>query len=134
MATFTPERRERFLTLLGTGRNVEESCAGAGVGRSTVTRWAARGRERGADADAAEFAGRLDEIREGRGAPSLTVADLVRLLEKAARKGSVQAMKLLLERSDRKPAGLTARSDEQDPFSALPGDELAPRRRNRCPS
>jgi transposase-like protein len=58
MARFTTERRERFLTLLETGRNVEEVAADVDVNPSTVSRWAARGRE-GTTKDARAFAERL---------------------------------------------------------------------------
>jgi transposase len=66
MARFTAERRERFLTLLETGRNVEGAAADVDVNPSTVARWAARGRA-GANAEAGEFAKRFDAIREGDG-------------------------------------------------------------------
>jgi hypothetical protein len=136
LTRFTTARRERFLTLLETGRNVEEACATVKVGRATIGRWAASGRAPGARPDQLEFADRFDAIREGRADASLTIDDLVRLLEKAARQGSVQAMKLLLERVDRQ-AGADAGpgSAKPDPLSMLPGDpigdELAKRRGRR---
>jgi transposase len=133
-----------FLTLLGAGRNVEEACAAAGVGRSTVSRWAARGRVPGADQEAAEFAGCLDAIREGRDVARLTEDDALRLLERSARRGSVQAQKaLLVELRRREQAAATTEAlrgtrlpgsrredEERDPFASLPGDEWAGRPRN----
>jgi transposase len=92
----TAERRERFLTLLETGRNVEQAAADVGVNPSTVARWAARGRA-GADAAAEGFAERFDAIRCGDGG-RLTEDDVVRALEQAIRKGSVTAIRIWLDR------------------------------------
>lgn len=134
-AKFTTELRERFLTLLETGANIEEACADIGISRATITKWAARGRKAGADEDAAEFAFRFDEIKEGTNERGLTKDDLIRLLEKQARKGSVQATLKLLERpwekkdADKDAAGRAP--DEEDPFAALEGDQLAQRRAKR---
>jgi transposase len=89
MTRFTAERRERFLTLLETGRNVEQAAADVDVNPSTVTRWAARGRA-GASTEASTFAKRFDAIRSGDG-ERLTEDDVVRALEQAIRKGSVTA-------------------------------------------
>jgi hypothetical protein len=130
---FTSERRERLLVLLQTGRTVEEAAAGAGISTTTVNTWAAKGRAREASGEHREFAGRFDDIRIGRNAPPLSTGDLVRLLEKAAVKGSVQAMKHLLERSWEKKDEPAPLSGEADPFGALEGDQLAQRRRDRTP-
>src|SRR4051812_7804653 len=93
---FTAERRERFLTLLEVGRNQEEALADVGISRATVTKWAARGRtEKGTPA--AAFAERYDVVRGGLHSAELRRDDLVRLLERAARKGSIRAIQLLLE-------------------------------------
>jgi len=131
---FTPDRRERFLTLLEVGRNVEEACAKVKVGRATISRWAASGREAEPGSERAEFARRFDDVRGRRTATSLTSADVVRMLEKSALKGSVQAMKLLLVRLEKQEgpeAAPDAAPDEEDPFAALEGDQLAQRRRAR---
>jgi transposase len=130
---FTIDRRERFLTLLERGFCIEEACADVGISRVTVTKWAARGRgPNPPDDGSAEFAYRLDEIREGKRELRLSQQDVVRLLENAARKGSVQAMKALLERPwERQADEPDQDKDQQDPFSALPGDELAQRRAAR---
>jgi hypothetical protein len=134
MPKFTSERRERFLTRIERGDSIEDACAVAGVGRATTTRWAARGRVPGAAPDAVEFARRVDDVRAGRNLAPLSKAALVRLLERAALRGSVQAMRLLLERPWERsdgPAPLTV--GEADPFAALDGDQLAQRRRDRTP-
>lgn len=78
------------------GRNVEQACAAVEVSRSTVSKWAARGRQ--GDREASEFAERFDSLREGRGDEPLTDDDLVALLERSARRGSVRAIQMLLER------------------------------------
>ena len=132
MAKFTAARRERFLTLLGAGRSVEEACAAAEVGRSTVTRRAARGRAPSAASDEAEFAGCFDAICDGRTDERLTSEDVMRLLERSARQGSVQAQKALLAehrrrervealRGTRLPGASDAPTDE-DPFAVMLGE------------
>src|ERR1700681_2992292 len=63
--SFSIAIRERFLALLAVGYSVEAAAAAAGTSRTTVARWAARGREPGASPDHATFAARLDAIREG---------------------------------------------------------------------
>jgi hypothetical protein len=125
---FTRDRRTRFLALLEAGHNVEQACAAVGVSRATVTRWAAKGRVLGARDDHSHFASRLDEIRHGGGdgpVGPLGVDDIVCLLERSAKRGSVPAMKLLLERHER---GDREVDGEPDPFSDLDGDELGARR------
>lgn len=99
MAAFTPERRERFLTFIETGKSVTDAADAVGVSRSAITKWVREGKAEGAHPDKAEFAKRYEDLRHGpRGATDLSQADLVKLLEAHARKGSVQAIKLLLER------------------------------------
>ena len=96
---FSPERRERFLTLLETGRNVTEAASAVGISRGSVNKWVRAGQAPNAPADKAEFSRRYEEIRKGpQTNETLTQADLIRLLEVAARKGSVQALKMLLDR------------------------------------
>jgi hypothetical protein len=135
---FSPDLRERFLTLLERGDSIEDACADIGISRATITKWAARGRKSDAATDdgSAEFAFRFDEIREGLGESSLSRDDVLKLLEKAARNGSVQAQKILLERLEKKDAdkdgqGTDGQAEEEDPFAKLPGDELAQRRGGR---
>lgn len=129
-ARFTPERRERFLTLMEAGRTMEEACADVGVSRVTVSKWRAEGRK-AEMGDKAVFAERLDAIRSGEGEARLQDDDVIRMLEVAARNGSVQAMRLLLTRP------WEAKRDDDDP-SAAPAtaeeaalDELAAIRRRR---
>ncbi len=102
MTRFTAELRERFLTLLATGRNVEQAAADVAINPSTVARWAAKGRASPVP-EAREFAERFDAIRAGDG-ERLTEDDVIRALEGAIRKDSVTAMRTWLDRygSERK--------------------------------
>ena len=130
MARFTVERREWFLTLMEAGRSMEEACAAVGVSRPTVSKWRAEGRQ-AEGGEKAVFAERLDAIRSGEGESRLQPDDVVRMLEVAARNGSVQAMRLLLTRP------WEAKRDDEDsdaaPASAEESalDELAAIRRRR---
>jgi hypothetical protein len=129
MVKFTSELRGRFLTLLEIGRNVEEACAGAGIGRATVTRCAAAGRVSRAPAEKATLAARFDVIREAAATRCLR-RKTSRLLKKAARGGSTQAAMLLMERAwERKGESPSAEALEGDPLAAIDAEvELALRR------
>lgn len=116
VARFTPERRERLLTLLETGRTIEEAAAGVGISGVTVRAWANRGRA-GKSEPAVEFAKRFDAIKQGTGEERLSEGDVVRALEQAVRKGSVTAMKILLERLKAEPTQ-PAEVDEFDELKA----------------
>lgn len=96
---FTPEKRERYLTLIETGRSGKEAAESVGISRTTVNKWVRAGRLDTAPADKRQFAERFDALRTGPNTNGdLSQTDLVRLLEISARSGSVSAMKLLLER------------------------------------
>jgi hypothetical protein len=97
---------------------MEEACAHVGVSRSTVARWAARGRAPGAAQDPASFAARLDGILEGRDGHLPSVDDVLLMLARAARKGSVTAMRELLAEL-RRSESVQPRKAEEDPFLAL---------------
>jgi transposase len=60
---FDLQARERLLALLTVGQSMEEATAAAGTSRTTVARWAARGRVEGAPPEYASFAKQLDAIR-----------------------------------------------------------------------
>ena len=116
MADFTPERRERFLTLLAAGASVEEACAGARVGRSTVSRWAAAGRAPDADVAVRDFAARLAEVREGvELREPLSEGDIDRSLERGVRNGSTAAARELRLRQERRE------KPEPEPVVERPG-------------
>lgn len=102
---FTTEKRERFLTLLETGRTQKDACEAVNISKTTVNKWVQAGRLDNAEPDKRSFAERFDRLKT---APTtdghLTQDDVIRLLEISARNGSVSAMKLLLERPwEKKP-------------------------------
>ena len=125
---FTAERRGRFVGLIEAGSTQEEACAAVGVTRATIVRWVAQGRK-GKSTEHAEFAKAMDAARGDRPGP-VSGEELIQLLERQARKGSVRAIQLLLERpwEKKRDAG---NEESGDPMDALEGDELAPRRRRR---
>jgi len=92
---FSSEKRERFLTLLESGRTIGEAAADVGIARQTIFNWRNRGRLGDGEAQV-EFAERMDAI--GLEDDGLERADLIRMLEKQARNGSTRAIQLLLER------------------------------------
>jgi hypothetical protein len=105
------------------------------VSRQTVNAWANRGRLADARADQAEFAERYDAAKLGPDERRLTEAETIRLIERAARKGSVGAMRMMLDqhRKERHKASLAGDDPfaalDGDPFSADPNDELTSRPR-----
>ncbi|MBA3358451.1 MAG: hypothetical protein H0U20_03225 [Thermoleophilaceae bacterium] len=124
---FTGATREAVLGAVRAGVSLEDSCRGLGVSCRTVSNWLSRGRREGSG-PFADFArdverARADHEREvaERGLGS---ADLLRLLERAARRGSVQAARFLVERLDRERAG----GRESNPSHPGGFDELARRR------
>lgn len=92
---FTAEKRERFLTLMESGRTLGEAAGDIGVSRQTIANWRNRGRLGDGEAYVA-FAERMDAI--GVDDDGLTQDDLIRMLEKQARNNSIRAIQLLLER------------------------------------
>ena len=127
---FTAERRERFLQLVEQGITQGEACREVGVGQQTVRRWRLDGRE-GRSPEAVEFSSRLDSIGDGTSEVPLDVRDLVRLLERSARKGSVNAQKYLLERLERLQAEAKADGSESEPSFAELIDEIRERNTKR---
>ncbi len=121
---FTAQRRAHLLGLIEGGVSLEEAAERAGTTPKTVRRWALRGAY-GEDAEAGAFADALEAARVRAVAP-LTESDLVRVLEGAARRGSIRAAELLLRRLDSRPES-TRRDPPADPFSTV--DEMFARRR-----
>jgi len=92
---FDEERRARLLGLIEGGASLEEAAARVSVTRQTVFRWAARGKTE-VGTPAAVFAERLAAARGEDGADVASEEEALRLLTRAARKGSVTAAKALL--------------------------------------
>lgn len=114
--SFTPLKRALVIELVRGGASLTTASKAAGISRRAAWEWAKRGRTE-AGTERAEFAELLDRaaVQAREQPPPLSVADLVRLLEREARGGSVAAAKLLLERLDRgasKPADPLASFDE----------------------
>lgn len=125
---FTNEKRERFLTLLECGRNVSEAAEAVGVTRQTVANWRNRGRLNEGP-DYAEFAERMDAI--GVQDDGLSQADLIRMLEKQARKNSIRAIQLLLERPwERKREAKVTPEIPPNPFAQVIDIETARQAKN----
>lgn len=124
--SFTPEKRERLLTLMETGRTLKEASLSVKVSRQTVNRWHVAGLKDGAERKYRDFAERYELLRNGPGGENLSQADLVRLLEISARQGSVQAIKMLLDR----PWEKQKQTPEENPVAPVLSllDKLADKR------
>ena len=122
MTRFTPERRERWLSLIESGVPQSEACLDVEVSPTTVGRWRSNGRA-GRSPEAVAFAERLDAVTEGTSASALGVPELVALMERQARRGSVTAIRWLVER-------LEHAAEDVEPERSLDiFDELDGRRR-----
>jgi len=126
---FDESRRAAVLAGLRAGVSLEDSCRPLDVAPGTVSNWLSRGRREQGGPYAA-FAADVDRARAGRerevAERGLDTDELLRLLEGAARRGSVTAARFLLERRDREAAG----GREPKPLDGVAGfDELARRRR-----
>lgn len=122
---FTPEKRERFLTLIETGRTAKDAAEAVNISRTTVNKWVQAGRLDDAQPDKRAFAERYDALKVGPNPDGrLSQDDIIRLLEISARGGSVSAMKLLLERPWEK------KQPEEEPKAPVLSlaDKLAARR------
>lgn len=86
----------RLAGMVEAGVSIAEASARAGVPERTVHKWLSRGRYE-VGTPHARFARAIDGVTDAE-APHLREDDLVRLLERAARRGSVSAMRALLER------------------------------------
>jgi Homeodomain-like domain len=142
--SFDAARRERFLTAFAAGETIEAAAAAAGVSRTTVARWRARGAEPDARPEVAEFASRFAVIREaacrrdGASDEPLTEDAAWVLLECSAREGSVVAQKIVwgelrrrrgeAEREAEALRSVRLAGAEDDPADS---DDLARRRAER---
>ena len=119
---FDPARRARLVGLIEAGVSLEEAARRVGITRQTVFGWQARGKTE-VGTPAAAFAEQLASARGDDVADIASEEEALRLLTKAARKGSVTAAKALIahHRSQAEPARPAG-----NPFENL--DELAKRR------
>jgi transposase-like protein len=120
--------REPFLAAVRAGASMAEASRVVGVADRTMQNWVKRGgRESGTDF--ASFAAAVTAAREEIVSGPMDLAELREVVARAARKGSVQAMKLALE---------LARMDVAEavkPVDALSRlDELAAARQRRTVS
>src|SRR4051812_9772707 len=104
---WTPENRVRILEQLRAGATVDEALAVVEVPRPTYDSWLRKGRradERAAGTLHAQFVVEVDAAKSAAAQvelPSdgpLSHEDLIRLLERAAAKGNLRAIDLLLRR------------------------------------
>ena len=120
---FDAARRARLVGLIEAGASLEEAANRVGVTRQTVFRWQAKGRTEDGT-PAAVFAAQLASARGDDSADVASEEEALRILTRAARKGSVQAARALIShhRAQQQPE-----SPAKNPFEQL--DDLAKRRR-----
>lgn len=126
---FTPEVREGLLECFRDGLSTEDACRVVDVRKKTVKSWITRGNKE-EEGDYFEFARAVEDARQEaseKEAP-LTEKELLLVVSKAARGGSVAAMKLAHEilRAKRSPGDDDSERSEFDDLE--PDDELAQRR------
>lgn len=116
---FTTETTEGLIELVGDGLTIKDAALAMEVREKTVRNWLAKGRsdEDGPHAAFAEAIEEAQQVAEERVEP-MDRDELLLVVSKAARLGSVQAMKLMEEMLRR---GANDDSDEKpsDPFDAL---------------
>ncbi len=127
-AKFTTARRSAVLAAVRSGVSLEDASRRLDVAPRTVANWISRGR-RERSGPYVDFAAAVERARAGHArelaSRRLDTEALLRLLERAARNGSVAAAKFLVERIDRERAG----GREPNPSHPAGGfDELARRR------
>lgn len=128
---FTPEITEGIIDLVSDGLTIKDAALAMEVREKTVRNWLAKGRNED-NGDYSRFAQLVEEAQgeaEAQEEP-MDRDELMLVVSKAARKGSVQAMKLMEEMLRR---GNDDDSETEDPFDALDAeDELAQRRSKKA--
>lgn len=123
MTKFTPENRGALIERTAAGVSLPDACRALDLREGTVKGWLTRGRREG-DGDYAEFVAAIEQARqEAADRPGPMTRDELRLeVSRAARNGSVQAMKLMYEliRADEADAAIARCSD---PFTRFLGEE-----------
>lgn len=119
---FTTEITEGIIDLVSDGLTIKDAALAVEVREKTVRNWLAKGRSE-EDGPHAAFAEAIDEAQQEaeQQEEPMNREELMLVVSKAARKGSVQAMKLMEELLRR---GANDDSDEKpsDPFDALDED------------
>lgn len=115
---FSPDTCQTIAELLFDGLSLRDAAREAQVSEKTVKNWLARGRREG-DGPYADFAAAVELARAEAGdrEQPMTVEELELAVSKAAKKGSVQAQKLLWEMLRAKKNNTDQGSD--DPFAEL---------------
>jgi transposase len=126
---FTPENRDGLLELLADGLSLKDACREVGLREKTVKGWLTRGRQE-EGTDYAEFAAAVDSAREEaeQKEQPLDEEELMLVASRAAKKGSVAAMKLVYEMLRAKKGDSGGESEGKEFDDLEPDDELAPRR------
>ena len=110
------------------GLSLPAACSEIDLSPDTVKGWLARGR-REAEGDYRDFADQIEAARTAAHASPLGQDDLVALLEQAARRGSVRAISLLLQRVDRQEDRRGPyRGDDAGEWAAIYGESNGSRR------
>lgn len=135
---FSPEVQEAFVRFARMGISIRDAAREIGISEKTVKRWLLNG-TREPDGPYGEFTRRVNVAREqadGDGlSEEMTPEELLRVASRAARKGSVQAMRLVWDMLGKRRAEPGSEDDgeegsrDEDQMKAL--DELAERRTSR---
>lgn len=132
-SALTPETQAEFCDRIRAGCSIPEAAEASGLRPMTVKGWITRGRGE-SGTKYAEFAATYEQARIDFESSDMDGDEFRRHLNRAVRKGSVQAMKLWHEIYGRKEEPDDS-SSGSDPFGALDeADELAARRAKRTVS
>jgi hypothetical protein len=127
---FTAELREELLARFAAGCSVADAARASNLREKTLKSWLTRGR-RETGTEHAAFVEQVDlaraQAKAATGSGSMDLPELRRAVAKAARAGSVAAMKLMWDILSREPR--TDPDVSGDPLTDL--DELAARRAGR---
>lgn len=122
---FSPELHKQIVSLFADGLNLGDVAAAADISKPTLTKWLTRGRKESGTPHA-QFAHDVDAAKkDALESYPMDRDELVRVVSRAARRGSIPAMKLRDEMLQREEA-----PDEDEPAKPDTGslDELAERR------
>ena len=92
---FDSDKQSRLLAQIEAGRPTRAACAAVGISTGTLATWVKEGRQAD-EGEKADFARRYDALMARPKEVGLSERDLIGILERQARRGSVSATKLLL--------------------------------------